>query len=57
MLTDLSHFQEICPYNVYKYNPISTDTLRGSCEHFDTREAVPKEVVAETTIDAVEEKY
>ncbi|XP_031625024.1 general transcription factor 3C polypeptide 1 [Contarinia nasturtii] len=48
---------EICPYNQYKYNPISNQDVRGSCEHFETRVEISKEEVAKYTTDKIERKY
>lgn len=42
---------------MYKYNPIRTDEVRGSCEHFDTREEIPLQTIAELSVAAVEERY
>lgn len=49
--------QDECPYNVYKFNPITTDTVRGSCEHFTTRTEVSPDELQSMSISAVEEKY
>lgn len=46
---------DICPYNHYKYNPIEKDGVLGSCETYNARKAVAKEVVHQLTLDAVEE--
>lgn len=48
--------QEHCPYTVYKYNPISTDTIRGSCEHFETRQEQSKEIFEGKSIDDIEKE-
>lgn len=49
--------QEICPYNNYKYNPISTHDVRGSCEHYDTREHIEKDSLLDLSIDEIENRY
>lgn len=51
-----SLLQENCPYTVYKYNPISTDTIRGSCEHFETRQERSKEMFVGNTVDDIEKE-
>lgn len=52
----LYNFQETCPYNLYKYNPISSQDIRGSCEHFDTRKLIQKDDVFEKTVEQIEER-
>lgn len=49
--------QDSCPYNLYKYNPISTQDVRGSCEHFDTRKLIQKDDIAEYNVEQIEERY
>lgn len=47
--------QDQCPYNLYKYNPINTQYVRGSCEHFDTRKEIQRDILAQQSVDEVEE--
>lgn len=48
--------QENSPYTVYKYNPISTDTIRGSCEHFETRQERSKDMFNGNSVDDIEKE-
>ncbi|XP_055298279.1 general transcription factor 3C polypeptide 1 isoform X2 [Sitodiplosis mosellana] len=48
---------ETCPYNHYKYNPISYEGIRGSCENFDARKEVAKEDLFGKCVEEIEESY
>lgn len=48
---------ETSPYNTYKYNPISSNGVRGSCEHYLTRKEIPLESFNNLTHQEVTEKW
>lgn len=49
-------FQDECPFNNYKPNPVSKDGIRGSCEDFDTRIEIPQSDLQRMTHVEAEEK-
>lgn len=48
---------ETCPYNSYKYNPINSNGIRGSCEHYSTRKEIPLDRLVNLTHQEVTEKW
>lgn len=52
-----SVLQETCPYNEYPFNPVTTDSARGSCEHFKTREEIAKKKIEPMSLGAAESEW
>lgn len=45
------------PGHRFKYNPIQASGIRGSCEHYETRQVITREELATMTYQAVEARY
>lgn len=45
------------PGHRFKYSPITASGIRGSCEHYDTRQVIAREELAAMTYQQVEARY
>lgn len=45
------------PGHRFKYNPIQASGIRGSCEHYETRQVITREELATMTYQAVEARW
>ncbi|XP_055636014.1 general transcription factor 3C polypeptide 1 [Toxorhynchites rutilus septentrionalis] len=45
------------PGHRFKYNPINADGVKGSCEHYDTRQPVAREDLTRTTCQEVDARW
>lgn len=46
-----------CPFNLYKFNPITDGEVVGSCEHYESRIPIPFDVIKTMTLKEIDTKW